>query len=157
MKVLKLITRSAQYVAGVALIVIVVMQTSTIAGRFFFDHPISGVGEISSYMLMLIIALGLAGAAIERRHIKVDLVMDHLPKKAQFVIDTVMFAVSFIILGIMTWATSIKAMLPPRYTPELYIPDTPFKWAFVVGWGLCCISTLALVIENLRKRGKDGA
>jgi hypothetical protein len=55
----------------------------------------------------------------------------------------------------MTWANARQALVPTRYTAAIGIPDTPFKWVFAVGWGLCCLGSLAVLIENFQTRGKD--
>jgi TRAP-type C4-dicarboxylate transport system permease small subunit len=156
MRIVRLIAKAADYGGALVLFLMMMLAVANIIGRSFLHNPISGTTEISAYMLLMIIGLGLGAAAFERRHIKVDLVMDHLPKKAQLVIDTVMLIFTFIMLAIMTWANARQAIIiPTRYTAAMGIPDTPFKWVFAVGWGLCCLGCLAVLIETLRKRGKD--
>jgi TRAP-type C4-dicarboxylate transport system permease small subunit len=156
MKVLKLLTKYMEYGSGLAAIIIMMMTVASIISRTFLGVPISGVLELSSHLLLIVVVLGLGGAVVERRHIKVDLVMDHLPKKAQFVIDNIILFLSFVIFGIITWGAGRRALLPPVYTSALEIPDTPFRWALCISLGLCCVSSLALIIENFRNRGKDG-
>jgi TRAP-type C4-dicarboxylate transport system permease small subunit len=156
MRILRLIAKAADYGSALVLFSMMILTVANSIGRSFLNSPISGTTEICAYMLLMIIGLGIGAAAFERKHIKVDLVMDHLPKKAQLVIDTAMLILTFIMLGIMTWANARQAIIiPTRYTAAIGIPDTPFKWVFAVGWGLCCLGSLAVLIENFRKRGKD--
>jgi TRAP-type C4-dicarboxylate transport system permease small subunit len=155
MRIVRLIAKAAHYGSAIVLFSMMMLAVANIIGRSFLHSPVNGTTEISAFMLLMIIGLGLGAAAFERRHIKVDLVMDHLPKKAQFVIDTAMLLLTFIMLGIMTWANGRQALVPTRYTAAIGIPDTPFKWVFAVGWGLCCLGSLAVLIENFQKRGKD--
>jgi TRAP-type C4-dicarboxylate transport system permease small subunit len=157
MRILRLIAKAADYGSGLTLISMMVLTMANAFSRYFFNSPISGATEIGAYQLLLIVGLGLGAAGFERRHIKVDLVMDHLPKGAQLVIDVAMLIVTFIYLGIMTWANARQAVIiPTRYTAAIGIPDTPFKWVFAVGWGLCCLGSLYVLIETLQnwKRGK---
>lgn len=157
MKVLKPLTKYMEYGSGVAAIIIMALTVASVASRTFVGVPISGMLELSSYLLLIVVVLGLGGAVVERRHIKVDLLMNRLPQKAQFVIDNFVLFLSFVIFGIITWAAARRALLPSEYSSALRIPDTPFRWALCISVGLCCISSLALIIENFRNRGKDGS
>lgn len=157
MKILNLIVKIGEYGASLSLFVLMMLIVVNIVGRYFFHHPLLGTVEVSSYLLLMIVGLGLGGAALERRHIKVDLLMDRLSKKIQRAVDTVMLIGSVILLAVMTWANANSAMSPTRYTSAMGIPDTPFKWVFTAGWAMCCIGALALLIQNFRTRGKDGA
>lgn len=155
MKILRLVVKVGEYIAALTLFALMILTSANIIGRSFFSFPVQGTIEVGSYMLLTIVALGLGGAAVEGRHIKVDLLMDHLSKKTQLAIDTAMSLLSFVMLGVTTWVMVHSALAPTRYTASLRIPDTPFKWIFAVGWGLCCIGALFVTIENFRKRGKD--
>jgi TRAP-type C4-dicarboxylate transport system permease small subunit len=152
MKIVYLIAKYLEYVACAVLVILIMLTMVDVITGDFFHFPIKGTMEFSSFMLGTIMALGLCSAAVERRHIKVDLMMDHLPKKAQFVIDTAMLSVTSILLAIMTWANFKQAMIQIRYTSVLNIPDRPFRLVFVVCLGFLCICTVAVIIENFRKR-----
>jgi TRAP-type C4-dicarboxylate transport system permease small subunit len=157
MKILNLLVRVGEYGAILSLFVLMMLVVANIVGRYFFHHPVMGTVEIGSYLLLMIVGLGLGGAALERRHIKVDLLMDRLPKKTQLIIDIVMLIGSVIMLGVMTWASGDSAMGPTRYSAAMRIPDTPFKWVFTVGWAMCCMGALALLIQNFQQRRKHGS
>lgn len=144
------------YGSTAALFFLMMLTVVHVTGRSFFNSPVTGAIEISTYTLLVIVVLGWCSLALVDGHIKVDLVMDRLPKRAQFIIVNAMLILSFILLALATWASGIGAMGDPRYTSILKISDIPFKWVMTVGFGMFCISTLALIIENLRKRGKDG-
>ena len=156
MRILHLITRYMAYGSAVALFFLMMLTVAHVTGRSFFNSPVTGAIEISTYMLLVIVALGWCSAALEQRHIRVDLVVNRLPKRAQFIITNITLIVSFVVLALATWANGIAAMGGPRYTSILKIPDIPFKWVMTVGFGMFCICTLVVIIENLRKRGKDG-
>ena len=156
MRILRLITRYMAYGSTAALFFLMALTVVHVTGRSFFNSPVTGAIEISTYTLLVIVALWWCSLALVDGHIKVDLVVDRLSKRAQFIIVNVMLILSFILLAFATWASGIGAMGDPRYTSILKIPDIPFKWVMTVGFGMFCICTLALIIENLRKRGKDG-
>ena len=156
MRILHLITRYMSYGSAAALFFLMMLTVAHVTGRSFFNSPVTGTIEISTYALLLIVTLGWCSAALAQEHVKVDLVVNRLPKRAQFIIINATLILSFIMLAFATWASGIAAMGDPRYTSILKIPDIPFKWVMTVGFGMFCICTLAVIIENLRKRGKDG-
>ena len=144
------------YGSAAALFFLMMLTVAHVTGRSFFNSPVTGAIELSTYTLSVIVALGWCSLALADGHIKVDLVVNRLPKRAQFIIINSTLILSFIILLFATWANGIAAMGDARYTSILKIPDIPFKWVMTVGFGLFCICTLVVIIENLRKRGKDG-
>jgi TRAP-type C4-dicarboxylate transport system permease small subunit len=154
MKIISSIARYLDYVACFVLFALIVLTMTHVISDYFFGHPIAGTIEISSFMLAIIMALGLSSAAVERRHIKVDLLMMHLPKKLQLVIDTAIAIATSVLLAIMTWANYTGAMSVWRTYSVLNIPERPFRLAFTACLGVLCICTLAVMIDNLRKRGE---
>ena len=156
MRILHLITRYMSYGSAAALFFLMMLTVAHVTGRSFFNSPVTGTIEIGTYMLLVIVTLGWCSIALADGHIKVDLVVNRLPKRAQFIIINSTLILSFIILLFATWSNGIAAMGDARYTSILKIPDIPFKWVMTVGFGLFCICTLVVIIENLRKRGKDG-
>ena len=144
------------YGSAAALFFLMMLTVAHVTGRSFFNSPVTGTIEIGTYMLLVIVTLGWCSIALADGHIKVDLVVNRLPKRAQFIIINSTLILSFIILLFATWSNGIAAMGDARYTSILKIPDIPFKWVMTVGFGLFCICTLVVIIENLRKRGKDG-
>jgi TRAP-type C4-dicarboxylate transport system permease small subunit len=154
MKIISSIARYLEYAACFMLCALILLTMAHVVSDYFFGHPIAGTIEISQFMLVMIMALGLSSAAVEQRHIKVDLLMMHLPKKVQLVIDTGVLIVTSVMLAIMTWANYKGAMSVWRTYSTLNIPDRPFRLAFTVCLGFLCICTLAVMINNLRKRGE---
>lgn len=155
MKIIRLIAKYMGYAAAPVLIGLMMLTVANVIGRDFLRSPVEGTMELSSYMLAMIVALGLGWLALQRRHIKVDLMMDRLPKRAQYIIDNALLIVTFILLALMTWDNVVATMATTSFTPILHLKLSPFRWVFTVGLGVFCICTLAMIIENFRKRGKD--
>ena len=156
MKIINLIAKYMGYGSTVALFSLMALTVVHVLGRSFFHFSVRGSIELCSYMLLVLVALGWCGAALEERHIKVDLLTARLPKRAQFIIINATLILSFIMIAIATWANGVRAMGDPRYTSVLDMPDIPFRWVLTVGFGMFCLCTLAMIIKNFRKRGKDG-
>lgn len=156
MKIINLIAKYMGYGSAIALFFLMALTVTHIFGRSFFHFSVRGSIELSSFMLLVIVALGWCGAALEERHIKVDLLVVRLSKRAQFIVINATLILSFIMLAIATWTNGVRAMGHPRYTSILDIPDIPFRWVLTVGLGMFCLCTLVVIIRNFRKRGRDG-
>lgn len=157
MKIIHLVAKYLQYIAAAGLIVLMVLQVANMAGRVFFRTPIQGTTDLGSYMLLVIVALGLGWAALEGRHIKVSLLTDHLPTKVQFVIELVVLT---IILGVVVFLTYVNAWAgitwPERYSSVLKIPYEPFRLIFAAGFGVLSLCTFVVLINTIRERDRFG-
>lgn len=149
MKYIHTICRYMGYVATSFIALMTLITTADVCGRYFFNQPLGGVTEISGLMLVVVVSLGLAWCAIERKHVAVDILMMHMPKKFQFITDTVFYVTIFFLFGIITWRTVIEATEADQVSSLLRIPLTPFYWLFVVGLAMFSVAVLAVVIENI--------
>lgn len=156
MKIIDFIAKYMGYGSTVALFFLMGLTVVHVFGRSLHLFSVKGSIELSSYMLLMLVALGWCNAALEERHIKVDLLLVRLSKKAQFIIINAGLIVSSIMLAWATWANGVRAMGGPRYSSVLEISDIPFRWVLTVGLGMFCLCTLVVIIRNFRKRGKDG-
>lgn len=140
-----------QYVAAGALLVLMMLQVANMVGRMFFNTPLQGTTDLGSYMLLVVVSLGLGWAALEGRHIKVGLVVDKLPAKTRFISDTIIL---MMILGVVVYMAYINiwaaATWPPRYSSVLKLPYAPFRYIFGVGFAVLGMCTLVVIIEKIR-------
>lgn len=142
------------YVAAGGLLVLMVIQVINMAGRYFFNAPLAGTTDLGSYMLLMITSLGLGWAALERRHIKVGLLMDRLPARVQLVIDTIILMVIFAVTAFVSYLNILAgATWPPRSSSVLNIPYGPFRYVFGAGFAVLAICTLITIVENFRGPG----
>ena len=154
MKIIYIITRYLGYIAALVLAAMMILTVVDIVGRFFFNHPIGGVTELTSLMLVVIVGLSLGWCALERGHVKVDLVMDRLPQKAQYVIDNFLLIATFLLFVVITWRTFVETTESESSSSILRLPLTPFQWFFSIGLLLFCICILIIIIENFVQRSK---
>ncbi|MBN1631331.1 MAG: TRAP transporter small permease [Thermoleophilia bacterium] len=156
MKLIYGIAKYLQYIAAAGLVVLMMLQVANMVGRYFFNAPIQGTTDLGSYMLLVIVSLGLGWAALEGRHIKVGLVMDRLPTKAQFVIDNIVLVVIFAVVVYVAYLNILAgATWPARVSSVLKIPYQPFRFIFGGGFGILGLCTVVVIIENFRKLGDE--
>jgi TRAP-type C4-dicarboxylate transport system permease small subunit len=115
-----------------------------VALRYFLSSPIRGDYDISSFMMGMLIAGGLAAVALRRGHIGVDVLTAHLPKRVQAALAIFADLVTLGLVSLMVWqAGKYGSMLQQSNTKAqaIAIPHYPFVWVVTI-----CLAVFALVV-----------
>jgi TRAP-type mannitol/chloroaromatic compound transport system permease small subunit len=112
------------------LIIMLAVGTSTIT-RYFFNEPLTIVWPFIRQIFGIIILLGAAYTLLHHRHIRVEILYDHLPAWLRTV-SRVMTLICFLaFLGALTWQGIVMArislMLKETTAMISWIPIYPFK------------------------------
>lgn len=151
MKAIYRITKYMGYVGAFFIAAMMILTTVDVFLRYVFNKPIGGVAELCAIMLVMVVAAALGWTALERGHVKVDLLMEHLPKKVQYVVDALMYLLALGIFGLMTVWTTGELFTPQDSSSILRVSLTPFMWIFWVGLVVFCICIIVMIIEHFRK------
>lgn len=122
--------------------------------RAFFNRPIIGTVELIEIAMICVGYLGLAWCAMKGMHIKVDLVVSFMPKKAQAVIDSFCY---FLCLGTclfiarQTYLEGIAIRDMKAITPNLQVPLFPFYWVISFGYVVLTMAILILFTKSLKE------
>jgi len=139
---------AAKVLNGIAAGVLAAMMVLTgvdVFLRYIFNRPVSGSYEMTEFMMPIVIAFGLAYCALEKGHVRVELLTSRLSERAQAIMNS--FA-SIVFLGVfilITWQTFLRAkgMLDVgQISIVLYIPVFPFVLAVAVGSAALCLVVL---------------
>jgi TRAP-type C4-dicarboxylate transport system permease small subunit len=109
--------------------VLMVFTFVTVALRYFFNSPIKGDVDLSSYMMVLVIPSGLALTALRKKHIRVDVLTQLLPRRVQQGLSIFAHLLSLALISLMVWQTveSGLSYLSSGTRPTLTaIPYYPF-------------------------------
>ena len=118
-----------------------------VLGRGFFRHPIAGAYEVSEYMLVVCVLLGISYAQQVDAHPNVPLLVERFRARNRLIIEIVMTFLSLLFFVLMTWRGAVEAILAFRtYTVSeiLRIPAYPFR-------GLIALGSFLLSLELLFK------
>ena len=99
-------TRAVALVGGVMLLVTVAMVVLEIGLRKLAGTSLSGVHELSGYMLALVATWSFAYALAEQAHVRIDLLRDGFPLKIKYLVELVgigLFLFTYSLLG--AWYT----------------------------------------------------
>jgi TRAP-type C4-dicarboxylate transport system permease small subunit len=154
MKVLHSLSRWVGYVSAAVIIILMLLVTANVIGRYFLNSPITGTPEIACLLMIVIVFPALAWVALEGKHVRVDFIMDRFSPIVQAITDGIMLIISLGIYAIITWESFPAAMHSSDVSSLLSIPQAPFYWIMAVGWALFSVSIIALVIQNISEAVK---
>lgn len=112
------------------------LTASDVTLRYVFNEPIGGSVELTEYMMAIIVAFGLAYCAVRRGHVRVDVVVERLPRRAQAVIDSITGLFGLVLVALITWQIPlyVKSQFDLGLTSSvLHIPSFPFVGVVVLG------------------------
>lgn len=141
----------------IAIVILVAMMLFTVLNvvlRSFFNHPIPGDVELIEVAMVCTSFLGLAWCAIKERHIRVDLLVQFFPQKAQGIVELIGYIGALGASIIISWQSVNEGLANKemnRLTASLGIPVYPFYFITAVGFGALSLALLVLIIRAARK------
>ncbi|MBW1804101.1 MAG: TRAP transporter small permease [Deltaproteobacteria bacterium] len=139
---------AAKLLNGIAAVFLGAMMILTgidVCLRYIFDSPIPGSFELTGFMMPIVIAFGFAYCALEKGHVKVELVTSKLPQRGQAVMNCIACLVFFGLFLLITWQSWVRAkgmMDAGQTTITLGIPVSPFVLALALGSAALCLVVL---------------
>ena len=139
------------YIGNCALAGMMLLTTTDVVGRYFFNAPVLGAYEITEYLMLIMVFSFLALAQSAKVHINVDIVFSHLPAGLRNFLERFNHLVCLLMMILVTWM-SILRVFELRRTGEasvlLKIPDYPFAAFLVIGCLVFCIEFLKDVFSS---------
>lgn len=149
------ISEAAGYLAAAGVLALTALIASSVIARRIFGSPILAADELSGYLLLAIVFLGLAYTMKAGGHIRVDILLAHVPPRARAGLDALatILAVAFTLalLG-GTWALvaayyqhgtlSFKYLQIPLWIPGALL---------VIGAALLVLQLVAQLLQKLSR------
>jgi TRAP-type C4-dicarboxylate transport system permease small subunit len=151
MNIIRVVSRVLGYVATGFMVVLMLLTVVDVFLRYFFNAPITGATEVSRLLMIIIVFPALGWAAIDRAHIRVDLVVSRIPARVQALFGSITFFFALVTYVIITWQSFLEAAVVNRQTSLLHLSFTPFYWIMSVGFAIFCLAIAALVVEDIAK------
>ena len=129
-------SRYAGSVGAAAVIAMMFLTTVDVVLRYFFNRPIAGSAEVTEYLMVITISLTLAYCAVIKGHVRVEVFVSLLSKKAQAFTHSFVLLLGVILFGLLTWQTAIQAVGiygVGSYSTVLLVPVYPFVWVLFIG------------------------
>jgi len=153
--VLRLVLRDIPRAAiGMILLAAIAINFANIVGRYVFSAPLDWADEVLVFLLVWGVCLGASAVTYDRRHLDMNLLSAGFPPRLTMVLETIKLVTmvglcSFIALQ----AWKIVALMADNGQVSIAagIPMTVPYAAFVVGFGLMAVATIAAAwVHGLR-------
>lgn len=135
------------YIASIALMVLMLITTADVAGRYFFNHPLTGVFDLTHFAVLIMVFFGLAYCGIKGGHVVIELFYDKLNRSVARVLDRIINLVGGLLFLIIAWRTVIQSIDIIEFKESsqlLLIPYYPFYWLVAFG---CFMFAMVMILR----------
>jgi TRAP-type C4-dicarboxylate transport system permease small subunit len=156
--IIKTISQGLNYLGTTVLVAMMLLTVADVSMRYVLSLPILGSTELTEYMIVCVVFLGLAWCAIKERHIKVDLVVSRFSPRLQASVKSITLFLGLGICALTTWRSfleAIDALNSRRASPLLTVPAYPFYLVFSLGFAILCLVMITQLVENAAKVIKE--
>lgn len=138
------------YLGAFSLLTMMGLTTVDVVGRYLFNRPITGVFEITEYLVLILIFSFIGFTQSQKGHVAVDILLPLLPPKLKKLIDVANHMVCLALMGLITWMGFEKALelrMVGEASPNLHIPAYPFVFYLVLGCFVMCVELARSIIQ----------
>jgi TRAP-type C4-dicarboxylate transport system permease small subunit len=148
------LARGLENLLGFALIVAVVYNFVNVVGRYAFGQTFLSADEVQIYIMVYIAFLGAAVATWRRAHLRMDVLVQRLPRPVQRALAVLELALVVLLASLVLYvaggyviqmagldARSQNAGIP------MWIPHS----AIVLGFGLIAVLSVLQIVQLFRK------
>lgn len=134
--------------------VLMLLITSDVIGRFFFNKPISGTVDIAQYSMIIAVYFSVAYCAVAKGHVSVDMLVSKLPGRLQDIIGVFTGLASMALFFFVGWGAVeqlMRSISRNETSWTVNIPTWPFRLALLAG---ILMLFLVLLIEIVHTLGR---
>ena len=149
--------RIVNSIAAAFLFILMLLTCSDVILRYLFNKPIMGSFELTEFMMAIIVSFSLANCALQKGHVRVDLLVSRLSERAQIVMNSLAYFAFLGLFALITWRIVPRAMEMMEFNQVgliSRIPVPPFVLLVAVGTAVLCIVQLKNLLDVLRKGSK---
>jgi len=144
------LSRWFSYVSGIALLLMGILGVADIIGIHVFAHPLPGMLEITSALMVSSIFLGLAWTEVRGRHVRVEVLVVLLPPQIRRWFDAFASFSLALFFGFIVWFGALsfwRSVEKQEYLEGLIeVPLWPSRLMLTLG-------ALLVAIQALRSAG----
>jgi TRAP-type transport system small permease protein len=146
------VTRWLVIIAAVSIAALMVLNFTDIVGTKFFSMSIPGALDISEELMVLLTLLPFAYIALERGHIRITLLVDHLPSAVCYALEILQYILAALITGFVT----VRAFVQMQREFEtmtlktgIDLPTWPGNFVTVIAFGFLTLVWVLLLVKTL--------
>ena len=155
MKVIRFVSRWLGYIAAVILGIMMMLTVVDVFFRYVLNAPLTGAIEVSELLMVVLVFPALGWIAIERSHIRVDLLVSTWPPRVQLIVEIIILLLTLGTFVIITWQSILESRQVDMTTSLLSIPEAPFHWVMTGGFAMLCLAIVSLVVDDVASLGEQ--
>lgn len=144
---------------GLMLLTMMAMTIIDVIGRYVFNSPLSGAGELTELLLVSVIFMGLPAVTLEKEHTTVDLFTARMPPWMERWRVLAIGIISTAVLCLIGWQLFVHAGRIWDYgdvSTTLRIPISPVAYFCSACTFISAIAALAVSFETIFQRPNKG-
>lgn len=158
---IKIINEATAIISGVLIFIISFLAVIEVVARTAFNQPTSWSLAFSQFMLLYAIFLGSAYCFQQGGHIRVDLLVDHMPRKVRVIMNIIGLLIASVFVGVLAWQGYENTVLSAKFDyltiTTIQIPAAYLYVIIFIGSILMLLSLFAMILENILEfRQKEG-
>jgi TRAP-type transport system small permease protein len=153
-KVIYGISRVTNAIGAALLMIMMLLVTIDVILRSVANQPILGtmVYESIGFMMVVLVFFALAYCQIQKGHVNIDMIIVHLSKKAQKVINSIMLLMSTAFFALLAWQSYLRAfdlIKSKTISTALSVPVYPFLFLVAFGSALLFLVLLINFVDSV--------
>jgi len=153
-RIKKSVQKANRLIAGIgacSLIPLMILTTLDVAGRDVFNYPVPGTVELSQYLLVTFVLMGLAYTQQAKGHVPVSVLTSRLPLRGQLLLKITSSLLGLFLFSLLAWQGWEIAMEERTVSDLLRIPQSPFRTLVAVAAFLTFLELLIDVGDAIGK------
>ncbi len=150
-KLVRKINQGLAFAGMFLLIPLMLLTTIDVLSRSMFNYPIVGTYELSSYMLAVIILLGITYTYQVGGHVRIDMFVSKMPARVAAILDIFTTLLSILIISVLAWQGWVLALEETAVSEQLRIPETPFRMLVPLAAATLVVSMLLELIDKVSR------
>lgn len=154
-KVVRIFFEAAEFIV----IAMMILTTADVAGRYLANRPIKGALELSEFMLVTLVSLGLGYLTFTKGHVSINMFYDKLTLRKQAILDAIAAVISTLIFGLIARQAveySFELWHAVRVSDVLDIPISIFVFVLGLGTFFACLASILHLFQAVGKASRSG-
>lgn len=140
------------YVSGLGILLMGLMLFYEVVCRYFFRSPTIWAQEMSIYLFMWTMLAGGAYTLQQGKHVRIDLIIEHLSKRTQQILEMITSVAGMLFCAVITWQAyeMIKSSIGYNKVSAtlLRIPMWIPQMALLLGFALLTFQFAIIIIDR---------
>ena len=150
----KLVTYMGLGSSGIVMVILFFI-VAEVASRAIFNKPIKGVIEISGFMLVLVVFLGIAYVQLRKGHIRVDFLISRFPPRLRslhFMLTSIIILTIFSLIGYFGARMTMQSYQVGEYEITIsFLPVWVIRMFVPIGAFLINLIVVSELVQEIRK------